>query len=367
MSLVLMVDIGIVPLIQKVAGGIRTGENAARMIQTNPFARQPPPWQRALAQAFHRPAELLEFLGLPADSPVLGGPAAQDFPLRVPRGYAARMARGDSRDPLFLQVWVRPDEALDAPGFSDDAVGDLAKLRAGGIIHKYEGRVLVVATGACAVHCRYCFRRHFPYGAHLAAREHWQQTLREIRADHSIREVILSGGDPLSLADDKLAAFAEALEFIPHVARLRVHTRLPVVLPERVDDALLAWLRRGRLRKVMVIHANHAHELDTAVAEALARLRAAGVTLLNQSVLLRGVNDLAGDLIRLSERLFECGVMPYYLHMLDPVRGTAHFAVPEAEARALVRDAAARLPGYLVPRLVREAPGAPSKTLLAWA
>ena len=340
------------------------------MIQTNPpirqLPRQLPAWQRALAQAFGRPEELRTFLRLPPDHPVVAAGLLRDFPLRVPRGYAARMEPGNPLDPLFLQVWPRPEEARDAPGFVDDAVGDLQKLKAGGIIHKYEGRALVVATGACAVHCRYCFRRHFPYGEHLAARDHWQETLRALAADRSLREVILSGGDPLSLADEKLAEFAEALEFIPHLRRLRLHTRLPIVLPERVDDELIAWLRRGRLRKVLVVHANHARELDAEVAAALARLRAAGVTLLNQSVLLRGVNDSSATLAQLSERLFDCGVMPYYLHMLDPVRGTSHFDVPESTARDLVRAAAAQLPGYLVPRLVRETAGAPSKTPLAW-
>lgn len=340
------------------------------MIQTNPPIRQLPPavpaWQRALGQAFGRPADLLAYLQLPADHPALAPAPVRGFPLRVPQSYAARMEKSNPRDPLFLQVWAQPAEALAVPGFTDDAVGDLAKLKPGGIIHKYDGRALVVATGACAVHCRYCFRRHFPYGEHLAAREHWQETLRTLAADRTIHEVILSGGDPLSLADEKLASFAEALEFLPHVRRLRVHTRLPIVLPERVDDALLAWLRRGRLRKVVVVHANHARELDDDVAAALAHLRSAGVVLLNQSVLLRGVNDSADALAQLSERLFECGAMPYYLHMLDPVRGTAHFDVPEPEARALVRAAAARLPGYLVPRLVREQPGAPSKTPLSW-
>ena len=357
-------------MIQKVAVPEGSSENAARMIHTNPPFRQvpapAPAWQRALAQAFSRPAELLAWLELPPEQPALARAGEREFPLRVPRGYAARMEKGNPEDPLFLQVWARPEESLETPGYTDDAVGDLAKLKAGGIIHKYEGRALVIATGACAVHCRYCFRRHFPYGEALASRDHWQDTLRELAADRSIGEVILSGGDPLSLADEKLAAFAEALEFIPHVRRLRIHTRLPIVLPERVDEILLAWLRRGRLRKVMVVHANHAHELDADVAAALARLRGAGVVLLNQSVLLRGVNNLADALVRLSERLFECGVMPYYLHMLDPVRGTAHFDVPESEARALLQAAAARLPGYLVPRLVREDAGAPSKTPLAW-
>lgn len=350
--------------IQKVADGVQPRQNAARMIQTNTLPKQPrqtPRWQRALATAFTRPDELLAYLGLPADMP--RGPVG-DFPMRVPRGFAARMTHGDASDPLLLQVWAQPEEALEVPGFVDDAVGDLAKQRPGGVIHKYDGRALLMTTGACAVHCRYCFRRHFPYGAALAARDHWQAALRELAADRSIREVILSGGDPLSLTDEKLGELTEGLEFLPHITRLRIHTRQPVVLPERVDEGLLAWLARGRLRKVMVIHTNHANELDDTVAEALARIRATGTVLLNQSVLLRNVNDRPEALVALSERLFACGVMPYYLHMLDRVRGTAHFEVPEETARALVAAAAARLPGYLVPRLAREVPGKPAKITL---
>ncbi|MGQ0586251.1 MAG: EF-P beta-lysylation protein EpmB [Gammaproteobacteria bacterium] len=344
------------------------------MIQTNTAARQVPAWQQDLASAFTRPAELLAFLELAADTPTLAPalPAAGakrpsiDFPLRVPRAYAARMRKGDPHDPLFLQVWRRPREADEAPGFSDDAVGDLNKLKPGGTIHKYAGRALVIATGACAVHCRFCFRRHFPYADATASRHHWDEALRELATDRSISEVILSGGDPLSLSDDKLAPFAEALEFLPHVQRLRIHTRQPIVLPSRVDDALLAWLGRGRLQKVVVVHANHANELDEPVRWALRRLAQAGATLLNQSVLLAGVNDRADTLVTLATRLFECGVLPYYLHMLDRVRGTAHFDVPETTARELMRAMSARLPGYLVPRLVREESGAPAKTMLSW-
>jgi EF-P beta-lysylation protein EpmB len=340
------------------------------MIQTIPQRRQVPAWQIELGLAFSRPADLLAYLQLPAGTPCADREPARaqhasiDFPLRVPRGYAARMEKGNPDDPLFRQVWQRAEEDLDVPGFADDAVGDLPARRPGGIVHKYEGRALVLATGACAVHCRYCFRRHFPYSDALASRDHWREALHTLAHDRSLHEVILSGGDPLSLPDEKLAEFAEALDFLPHVQTLRIHTRQPVVLPERVDDALLAWLRRGRLRKLMVIHANHANELDDAVRAALAALRGAGVTLLNQSVLLRGVNDSARVLVQLSQRLFECGVMPYYLHMLDRVRGTTHFEVPEGEARALVSAAAAHLPGYLVPRLVREVAGAPAKIVL---
>ncbi len=336
------------------------------MIHPLPEIRNIPAWQAELARAFARPAELLDFLGLPADLPALGPAALREFPLRVPRGFASRMVRGDPRDPLFLQVWGAPAEALDAPGYTDDAVGDLDKLRPGGLIHKYQGRVLVMATGACAVHCRYCFRRHFPYGEQLASRNHWRTALQEIAADHSIEEVILSGGDPLSLPDERLAELSEALEFIPHVRRLRLHTRQPIVLPERIDDGFLRWLARGRLQKVMVVHANHANELDDAVAAALKAIAATGTTLLNQSVLLRGVNDLTEVLESLSKRLFECAVLPYYLHMLDRVRGTAHFEVTDESARALMHALSARLPGYLLPRLVREVAGAAAKTPLDW-
>ncbi len=337
------------------------------MIPTNTERRQVPSWQQELARAFSKPAELLRYLELPEDTPRLQPEEAEhDFALRVPRGFAARMKKGDARDPLFLQVWERPQEADEIPGFGDDAVGDLARLKPGGIIHKYAGRALVIATGACAVHCRYCFRRHFPYADATASRHHWDETLRELAADRSVVEVILSGGDPLSLPDDKLARFAEALEFLPHVQRLRIHTRQPIVLPERVDEALLAWLARGRLQKVVVVHANHANELDADVAAALRRLAHAGATLLNQSVLLAGVNDDVDTLVDLSARLFECGVLPYYLHMLDRVRGAAHFDVGEEKARTLMRGVAARLPGYLVPRLVREEAGAASKTALSW-
>ena len=321
-----------------------------------------PVWQRALQDAFTRPAELLEFLGIDPSLPCLELAQRRGFPLRVPRGYAARMRKGDPNDPLFLQVWPSPREGDVVPGFTKDAVGDLAKLKDGGVIHKYEGRALVVATGACGVHCRFCFRRHFPYSDAIASRDHWQAALTQIAADRSISEVILSGGDPLSLTDDKLAEFTEALEFVGHVKRLRIHTRQPIVLPERVDDGFLCWLARGRLQKVMVVHANHANEIDDSVAAALRALRGAGVTVLNQSVLLRGVNDSVEAQLRLAERLFECGAMPYYLHLLDRVQGTAHFEVRPEEGASIVQQLSARLPGYLVPKLVREEAGAPAKT-----
>jgi EF-P beta-lysylation protein EpmB len=280
----------------------------------------------------------------------------------VPRGFVARMRRGDADDPLLLQVLPRAAELRDVPGFTRDAVGDLDARAGRGVLHKYRGRALLVATGSCAVHCRYCFRRHFPYGDETAAANRWHDAIAALGADPSIEEAILSGGDPLSLSTPKLAELTDALAAIPHLKRLRIHTRLPVVLPERIDDDLLRWLAALPFGRVVVIHANHANELDASVAHACAKLAAAGATLLNQSVLLRGINDDAGVLAALSERLFECGVLPYYLHQLDRVAGTAHFEVDDARARALAEALAARLPGYLVPRLVREVAGAASKT-----
>jgi EF-P beta-lysylation protein EpmB len=272
------------------------------------------------------------------------------------------MRPGDPRDPLLRQVLPLGEELEARPGYVTDPVGDLAALRAPGVLNKYAGRTLLIATGACAIHCRYCFRREFPYENQRAADAGWSRAVEEIRRDSGCREVILSGGDPLVLGERRLSALTAALAGIPQLERLRLHTRLPVVLPSRVDDALLGWLQGVRQPVVLVLHANHPREIDDGVREALARLRRCGVTLLNQAVLLRGVNDETDTLCELSEVLFEAGALPYYLHLLDRVRGTAHFDVPEDRAAALIAAAAARLPGYLVPRLVRERAGEPGKT-----
>lgn len=325
---------------------------------------QPPPWQTALRDAIRDPLELLRELGLEAAMPAVLTPEA--FPLRVPRGFVARMRKGDPGDPLLRQVLPLQQELDAVPGFGLDAVGDLATTRAGGILHKYHGRALLIATGACAVHCRYCFRRHFPYDEVNASRHAWRESLALLAADTSIEEVILSGGDPLSLSDRRLRELALALDDIPQLKRLRIHTRLPIVLPERVDASLLAWLGHGRLQRVLVVHANHAQEIDDAVAAALNSMADTGISLFNQSVLLRGVNDDAGALAALSTRLFECRVIPYYLHLLDRVSGTAHFEVTEPEAVRIMQALAAMLPGYLLPRLVREQAGEPNKLTVAW-
>jgi EF-P beta-lysylation protein EpmB len=313
-----------------------------------------------LRDAVTDPRELLALLGL---SHLANRLPAGDagFPLKVPRGFVARMRHGDPDDPLLRQVLPQLAECDEVPGFIDDAVGDLAAVKDHGVLHKYEGRALLIAAGSCAVNCRYCFRRHFPYAEELAATHAWREAVACLAADPSIREVILSGGDPLVLSTQKLTNLTDALRGLPHVLRLRVHSRLPVVLPERIDAAFCAWLSGLPLQRVVVLHANHPDELDASVGAACSRLREAGATLLNQSVLLRGINDDAGTLADLSERLFAFGVLPYYLHQLDRVRGTAHFEVPDARARELAGMLRMRLPGYLVPLLVREVPGGVAK------
>ncbi len=325
---------------------------------------QPSGWQAAWRASVRDPRELLRLIGLEAEADAVPAAALEAFALRVPRGFVARMRRGDRHDPLLRQVLPLADELRTVPGFGLDAVGDAAAKKARGVIHKYEGRALLVATGSCAINCRYCFRRHFPYAEETAAAGGWADAVAAIADDPGITEVILSGGDPLSLATRKLVELTDQLRGLPHVRRLRIHSRLPVVLPERVDDELLAWLRGLPWPVAVVVHANHAREFDAAVDAAMAALRGTGASLLNQAVLLAGVNDSVDALADLCERGFEAGVLPYYLHQLDRVAGTAHFEVDDARARALHAALVARLPGYLVPRLVRELPGDTSKRAL---
>ena len=334
------------------------------MIPISLPSRQPPAWQRALQDAVTDPAELLGLLGLEPQWLEPARAAARRFPLKVPRGFVARMRHGDPRDPLLRQVLPLGAELDEVPGYLADPVGDLAAKAGPGVLHKYEGRALLVTTGACAVHCRYCFRRHFPYDDENASRDGFGPALDAIRGDTSIGEVILSGGDPLALSDRRLSLLFEGLRAIPHVRRVRLHTRLPVVLPERIDRAFLDAWTGVPLQKVVVVHANHAREIDGSVRAAIADLRATETTVLNQAVLLRGINDSVANLVELSETLFAAGVLPYYLHVLDRVAGAAHFDLPVETAQRLVADVATHLPGYLVPRLVREEPGAPAKTVL---
>jgi len=334
------------------------------MIPRSLQRRQPAPWQTLLSQCITDVEVLWRSLNLPRSLLPQAHKAARQFRLRVPAGFVQRMRRGDPADPLLRQVLPLGEELVIAPGYASDPLQERDAMPVPGLLHKYPGRVLLTLTGACAVNCRYCFRRHYPYSEANPSREHWPATLDYLARREQVREVILSGGDPLTLTDARLAGMAEDLSAIPHLTTLRLHSRVPVVLPERIDEALLAWISASRLQVVMVIHCNHANEIDASVVNAMQQLKLAGVTLLNQSVLLRGINNDAKSLCALSRRLLEAGVLPYYLHQLDPVQGAAHFAVDDTEAHSLIEEIRAQLPGYLVPRLVREIPGESAKTPL---
>lgn len=319
-------------------------------------------WQQQLSDLIRDPAELIGLLELSQHQLPEALLACDQFSLRVPRAYAKRIKVGDAQDPLLLQVLPQGQELVAAPGFVADPLQEADSNSLPGLIHKYKGRVLLLVSTSCAINCRYCFRREFPYQENKPSREHWQEVFAYIAADSSIREVILSGGDPLTASDQQLEWLVEQAQAIPHVTRLRIHTRLPVVLPSRISERCLDWMSGHRLQTVLVIHSNHANEIDDEVRETLARLRARGITLLNQTVLLRGVNDSVAALAELSETLFAAGVLPYYLHLLDRVNGAAHFEVVENEAKALHQQLLAELPGFLMPKLVREIAGKTSKT-----
>ena len=318
-----------------------------------------PPWQTALARGFSSVGALLDHLGITSPPPLPA--AAAEFPLRVPRSFVERMEHGNIDDPLLRQVLPVAKENTLHPNYSRDPLEESHAMPVPGLLHKYHGRALLTLTGACAVHCRYCFRRHFPYSESNPLGTGRDMAIGYLRTHPEIGELILSGGDPLSLPDARLSALAQQLSDIDHLHTLRIHTRLPVVLPARIDDLLLGWLSELPQRVVMVLHCNHPNELDDTVETAMRSLQRAGVMLLNQSVLLRGINDDADSLVRLSKKLLACGILPDYLHQLDRVQGAAHFAVGDSTARTLMDSIHQRLPGYLVPRLVRELPDCPGK------
>ena len=293
--------------------------------------RSSPDWQQELARAIREPDELCDLLRLPEPYREPARRLAKHFGLLVPRGFVRRMRVGDPQDPLLRQILPLADEARVVAGFCDDPLGEQGKWAVPGVLHKYRGRALLLTTGACAVHCRYCFRRHFPFSAVPHTPRQWEPALQTLAHDASIREVILSGGDPLMMPDSWLASWNQRLEQVKHIRRLRLHTRLPIVLPQRVTGELLDWLEASRLQPILVVHANHPAELDRDCATGLSRLVDAGLLVFNQAVLLRGVNDCADTLAELCERLIELRVLPYYLHQLDPVAGAAHFEVPEEQ------------------------------------
>ena len=321
-------------------------------------------WQHALSHCISDPAELLELLELDQGLLAAAELASQQFALRVPRGFVTRMQKGDVNDPLLRQVLPLIDESNMVPGLTTDAVGDLPARKLPGLLHKYHGRVLLTLSGACAINCRYCFRRAFPYQENIVSSKQWQEILEYVRSDDTIEEVIFSGGDPLVASDKRLAVMIEDLAAITHVQRVRFHSRLPIVLPERITDELIACLTATRLLPVMVVHCNHPNEVDSSVEQVLQRLREKNIHLYNQAVLLKNINDDAHVLATLQKKLFQCGVQPYYLHLLDRVQGVLHFEVEEATALNIFKQLQAILPGYLVPKLVREIPGEASKTLM---
>ena len=321
-------------------------------------------WQQILAEAVRDGRELLSLLQLEntAVAAALGGDA--DFPVLVPRPFIGLMQTGNAEDPLLCQVLGLREEERQVPGYVADPLAEQPANVRPGVVHKYHGRVLLIAAGGCAVNCRYCFRRHFPYGENRVGRRQWQEALEYVAADETISEVILSGGDPLLLDDASLGRLCEQVAAIQHVRRLRIHSRVPVVIPQRVTGELAAMLAGSRLHTSLVLHINHPAEISTGLVRRLDGLRRQGVTLLNQSVLLQGVNDDPQVLCRLSEELFAAGVLPYYLHRLDHVQGAHHFALGQERIAEIYRYMKEHLPGYLLPRLVCEEAGQPHKTLL---
>ncbi|ELY5931879.1 EF-P beta-lysylation protein EpmB [Cronobacter turicensis] len=321
-------------------------------------------WLSQLADVITDPDELLHLLNIDASEELLAGRDARRlFALRVPRAFAARMEKGNPQDPLLRQVLTSREEFVAAPGFTTDPLEEQNSV-VPGLLHKYHNRALLLVKGGCAVNCRYCFRRHFPYADNQGNKRNWQAALDYIAAHAELDEIIFSGGDPLMAKDHELEWLVANIEAIPHIKRLRIHSRLPIVIPARITDALVRLLGETRLQVLLVNHINHAQEIDDAFRAGMTKLRAAGVTLLNQSVLLKGVNDNAATLAALSNALFDAGVMPYYLHVLDKVQGAAHFMVSDDEARAIMRELLSQVSGYLVPKLAREIGGEPSKTPL---
>ncbi len=318
-------------------------------------------WQKELALSFTDPVKLLEYLQIDPAEYALDAQARRLFPMRVPRHFVRLMRVGDPSDPLLLQIMPNRAEFESPTGYVTDPLEEQDNQQPG-LLHKYKSRVLMIVRGGCAVNCRYCFRRHFPYADNSPSLQQLQDNLSMIATDRDINEVILSGGDPLMAKDPHLARLAKDISAIPHVKRLRIHTRLPVVLPERIDNQFVQWFSELELQRILVLHINHANEVSPQLAERLASLQRAGVTLLNQAVLLKGVNDSVDTQVALSEALFAAGIMPYYLHVLDKVQGAAHFDISDALARELMHGMLAKLPGFLVPKLVREEAGKTAKS-----
>ena len=322
-------------------------------------------WQKQLNDLITDPLELLDILQLSQDELLSGAIlASNDFKLRVPRAFVTKMQKANPLDPLLLQILPHHLELEEHPEFVTDPLAEEDANQLPGVLHKYHSRFLLTLTGACAVHCRYCFRRHFPYQENLPKNEDWLNIQHYIESHPAIEEVILSGGDPLTLSNRKLKIWLERIESMTQIKILRIHSRVPIVIPNRVDDELISLFKNSRLRIVVVVHSNHASELDDYTCSKLAALSFERITVLNQAVLLKGVNDDAQTLINLSHRLFEAHVLPYYLHVLDKVKGAQHFDVDPSKVNDIYQEVLANLSGYLVPKLVREIAGEKNKTPL---
>jgi EF-P beta-lysylation protein EpmB len=332
--------------------------------QLDPVRAASGTWQQQMKWAIRDIKSLRSALKLPPEVKT-SQPAAQQFPVFVPLPFLNRIEPQNAADPLLRQVLPLIQEEESPPGFGNDPLEESSATLSPGLLQKYDSRVLLVTTGACAIHCRYCFRRSFPYSDSPSSAEQWQPAIDQIAADPKIDEVILSGGDPLTMVDEKLTALVGQIQSIPHIKRLRIHTRLPIMIPQRITDCLTETLSNFSGQTVVVLHSNHANEFDANVDSAIAKLKATGSIVLNQSVLLRGVNDSIQALVSLSHRLLDSGVLPYYLHQLDRVQGVAHFEVPRERGMELITQMRASLPGYAVPRYVKEEPGHPNKTV--WA
>lgn len=334
------------------------------ILHQKPLLREEQNWTDYLASAISDPIELLKVLNLPYDTYKNDIAARRLFPLRVPLPFVDKMQKGNPKDPLFLQAMTSQSEFIVTPGFSKDPL-DEQKTPVPNILHKYHNRLLFMIKNSCAINCRYCFRRHFPYAENKGNKNNWLKALTYIQAHPEIEEVIFSGGDPLMAKDKEMIYLVQALEKIPHVQRLRIHSRLPVVIPQRITDELCQLFAESRLQILLVNHINHPNEIDDLFQQAMQKLKQANVTLLNQSVLLKGINDNVETLKILSDRLFQSGILPYYLHLLDKVEGASHFYISDEQALLIYNSLQAATSGYLVPKLAREIGGEPNKTLIS--
>ena len=321
-------------------------------------------WKTELSHCVNSIDELLNQLGLKAEDLNATEQATTEFSIKVPQSFVQLMEYGNPNDPLLKQVLPITSELQVDNNFNTDPVDESSFNPVPGILHKYRNRVLMIISPNCAINCRYCFRRHFPYDENRQSKQQWLKALDYLKTKPEINEVIYSGGDPLAANDHFLGWLTAEIESIQHIKRLRIHSRLPVVVPSRVDDQLLNWLGYTKLKPTLVLHINHANEIDEALREGVDRLKKSGITVLNQSVLLKGINDNSNQLISLSEKLFDAGIMPYYLHMLDPVQGASHFDISKHRAVEIFRQLQAELPGFLVPKLVQERAGETSKSLI---